>query len=109
MNTIAKSHRRRSSPAGKPEVKTLQPPQRGQAPGIPGADPRDPGAPREVIEQAHRDISRGLRDTDLHGTPSDVPGPGPSPDETAGAELPAMTDEASEKHDGDKAAHDDRR
>ncbi|WP_265942511.1 hypothetical protein [Dechloromonas sp. A34] len=34
--------------------------------------------PRQVIEQAARDISRGLRDTDLHGTPSNVPGPAES-------------------------------
>lgn len=44
--------------------------------------------PRQVIEQAARDISRGLRDTDLHGTPSNVPGPGPSPEQSPGAEVP---------------------
>lgn len=44
--------------------------------------------PRQVIEQAARDISRGLRDTDLHGTPSNVPGPGPAPEDSPGAELP---------------------
>lgn len=31
--------------------------------------------PRQVIEQAASDIAHGLKDTDLHGTPSDVPGP----------------------------------
>jgi len=44
--------------------------------------------PRQVIEQAARDISRGLRDTDLHGTPSNVPGPGPSPEQSPGADVP---------------------
>lgn len=44
--------------------------------------------PREAIEQAARDISRGLRDTDLHGTPSNVPGPGPDPEQSPGAEVP---------------------
>lgn len=44
--------------------------------------------PREVIEQAVRDISRGLRDTDLHGTPTNVPGPGPQPEKSPGAEVP---------------------
>lgn len=44
--------------------------------------------PREIIEQAARDISRGLRDTDLHGTPTNVPGPGPQPENSPGAEVP---------------------
>lgn len=44
--------------------------------------------PRQVIEQAARDISRGLRDTDLHGTPSNVPGPGPVPEHSPGAAVP---------------------
>lgn len=44
--------------------------------------------PRQVIEQAARDIGRGLRDTDLHGTPSNVPGPGPAPENSPGAEVP---------------------
>lgn len=48
---------------------------------------RDLG-PRQVIEQAARDIGRGLRDTDRHGVPSDVPGPGPAPSESPGAEVP---------------------
>lgn len=45
--------------------------------------------PRQVIEQAARDISRGLRDTDLHGIPSNVPGPGSQPEQSPGAEVPA--------------------
>jgi len=44
--------------------------------------------PRQLIAQATRDISRGLRDTDLHGTPSNVPGPGPAPEHSPGAEVP---------------------
>lgn len=44
--------------------------------------------PRAVIEQAARDISRGLRDTDLHGTPTNVPGPGSQPENSPGAEVP---------------------
>lgn len=48
----------------------------------------DTKGPRQVIEQAARDISRGLRDTDLHGTPSNVPGPGASPEQSPGAEVP---------------------
>lgn len=31
--------------------------------------------PRQVIEQAASDIAHGLQDTDLHGTPTNVPGP----------------------------------
>lgn len=48
----------------------------------------DTKGPRQVIEQAARDIGRGLRDTDLHGTPSDVPGPGPAPEDSPGADVP---------------------
>ncbi|BAL26518.1 hypothetical protein [Azoarcus sp. KH32C] len=44
--------------------------------------------PRQVIEQAARDIRRGLRDTDRHGTPSDVPGPGVPPERSPGAAVP---------------------
>lgn len=49
---------------------------------------QEASGPRQVIEQAARDISRGLRDTDLHGTPSNVPGPGPQPEHSPGAEVP---------------------
>jgi hypothetical protein len=34
-----------------------------------------PHGPTEVIEQAARDVERGLVDTERRGTPSDVPGP----------------------------------
>lgn len=44
--------------------------------------------PRQLIEQAARDIAHGLRDTDLHGTPSNVPGPGPAPENSPGTEVP---------------------
>lgn len=45
-------------------------------------------APRQVIEQAARDIKRGLRDTERRGLPSDVPGPGTKPEDTQGAAVP---------------------
>lgn len=52
--------------------------------------PPDEGVtgPRQVTEQAARDVARGLRDTDRRGTPSDVPGPGPAPERSPGAEVP---------------------
>lgn len=56
------------------------------APVAPAAE--ESRGPRQVIEQAARDISRGLRDTDLHGTPSNVPGPGANPEQSPGAEVP---------------------
>lgn len=61
--------------------------------------------PREVIEQAARDIRRGLRDTDLHGIPTNVPGPGADPEHSPGAEVPV--DPASEAKPGkpDKAGN----
>lgn len=49
---------------------------------------RVPEASREHIEQAARDVRRGLRDTDRRGTPSDVPGPGHDPETTPGAQVP---------------------
>jgi hypothetical protein len=50
-------------------------------------DPKAPGStgPRAVVEQAARDIARGLKDTDRHGIPSDVPGPDVPPDASQGA------------------------
>lgn len=44
--------------------------------------------PREVIEQAARDVNRGLLDTDLHGVPSNVPGPPRDPERSDGAAVP---------------------
>ena len=44
--------------------------------------------PRQVIEQAASDLSRGLMDTDRHGVPNDIPSSGPRPEESPGAELP---------------------
>lgn len=44
--------------------------------------------PRAVIEQAARDVERGLRDTDRHGVANEVPGPGPAPEESPGAAVP---------------------
>lgn len=45
--------------------------------------------PRQVVEQAASDITRGLRDSERRGIPSDVPAPGPSPEESQGGEIPA--------------------
>jgi len=45
--------------------------------------------PRQVIEQAASDITRGLRDTERRGTPSNVPAPGPGPEDSPGGEVPA--------------------
>lgn len=44
--------------------------------------------PRQVIEQAASDITRGLRDSERRGTPSDVPAPGPAPEHSPGGEVP---------------------
>jgi hypothetical protein len=44
--------------------------------------------PRQVVEQAASDITRGLRDSERRGTPSDVPAPGPDPEESPGGEVP---------------------
>lgn len=60
------------------------PPPAGAAPD---PDQRDFG-PRQVIDQAASDIAHGLKDTDLHGIPSDVPGPGPAAEDSPGAEVP---------------------
>jgi len=48
-----------------------------------------PGGPRAVIDQAARDIRRGLVDTERRGAPSDVPGPGRDPEHTDGTVVPA--------------------
>lgn len=45
--------------------------------------------PRQVVEQAASDITRGLRDSERRGIPSDVPAPGPAPEESLGGEVPA--------------------
>lgn len=60
-------------------------------------DPETPGL-RDVIQQAARDIKQGLRDTDQHGIPSDVPGPGLDPEETPGADVP-WQEEGTSKQD----------
>lgn len=59
-----------------------------RAAAVPAEAPEPSKGPRQVIEQAARDIGRGLRDTDLHGIPSNVPGPGPAPEHSPGAEVP---------------------
>lgn len=53
--------------------------------------------PRKVIEQAARDIRRGLRDTTGRGIPSDVPGPGVPPERSPGADVPPETSEATNR------------
>lgn len=58
------------------------------SPGNQSQDDAPSQGPRGVIEQAARDIRRGLVDTDLHGTPSNVPGPGRDPERTEGAVVP---------------------
>ena len=45
--------------------------------------------PRQVVEQAASDITRGLRDSERRGIPSDVPAPGPDPEDSQGGEAPA--------------------
>lgn len=45
--------------------------------------------PRQVVEQAASDITRGLRDSERRGTPSDVPAPGPAPENSPGGDVPA--------------------
>jgi hypothetical protein len=45
--------------------------------------------PRQVIDQAASDITRGLRDTERRGIPSDVPAQGPKPENSPGGEVPA--------------------
>ena len=53
-----------------------------------GATGSAPGSPREVIDQAARDIRRGLVDTERRGAPSDVPGPGRDPEHSEGTVVP---------------------
>lgn len=45
--------------------------------------------PRQVVEQAASDITRGLRDSERRGIPSDVPAPGPAPENSPGGDAPA--------------------
>lgn len=45
--------------------------------------------PRQVIEQAASDITRGLCDSERRGIPSDVPAPGPTAENSPGGEVPA--------------------
>lgn len=44
---------------------------------------------RQVIEQAASDITRGLRDSERRGIPSDVPANGPTPENSPGGDVPA--------------------
>jgi len=45
--------------------------------------------PRQVVEQAASDITRGLRDSERRGIPSDVPANGPAPEQSPGGDVPA--------------------
>lgn len=51
--------------------------ERDESPASEGPAP----APRQIVEQAARDISRGLQDTERRGVPADVPGPTQDPDD----------------------------
>ena len=65
-----------------------------EAPGTQGSVTK---GSRERIAQAKEDINRGLRDTDLHGTPSDVPGPHAGRENDPATE-PATDDKKSPQH-----------
>lgn len=52
-----------------------QPDERDQTPETGTTANRKTLGPRMVIQQAARDIAQGQQDTDLHGVPSNVPGP----------------------------------
>jgi hypothetical protein len=64
------------------------PHERDEVPAGQAGDRSAPGGPREVIDQAARDIRRGLVDTERRGVPSDVPGPGRDPEHSEGAVVP---------------------
>ncbi|MCK0508341.1 hypothetical protein [Aromatoleum anaerobium] len=70
------------------------PHERDEAPDRPEPEGK---LPRKVIEQAARDIRRGLRDTAGRGIPSDVPGPGVPPERSPGADVPPETPEATNR------------
>lgn len=79
---------RRPGPTAPPQGEPSLPHERDEAPEPVTQDAHETTGPRDLIEQAARDIARGLRDTDRHGIPSDVPGPGPDPEQSPGAEVP---------------------
>lgn len=64
-----------------------QPDERDETPEAGPVDRKVLG-PRLVIQQAASDIEHGLKDTDLHGTPSNVPGP--TSKDTPVAAVPAQ-------------------
>lgn len=89
--------RKQSSPqrpgAGKGDTDLTRPPrddehalqfERDESREPPDAD----DARLQGIEQAARDIKRGLLNTDRRGLPSDLPGPGAKPEDTHGAAVP---------------------
>lgn len=70
------------------------PHERDEAPDRP--EPQEK-LPRTVIEQAARDVRRGLRDTTGRGIPSDVPGPGVPSERSPGADVPPETSEVTNR------------
>ena len=79
----------------------LLPHERDESPDPERQDGSEITGSREVIEQAARDIKRGLRDTDRHGIPSDVPVPGIDPKSTPGADVPeGGASDAARQRDG---------
>lgn len=69
------------------DMDTAQPDERDETPERDQVVDFGKIGPRMIIEQAGRDISQGLEDSDLHGTPTNVPGP--RPPESASADVPA--------------------
>lgn len=66
-----------AKPAGAtdPAMDTAQPDERDETPERDRWVDFGKIGPRQVIEQAGRDIAQGLQDSDLHGIPTNVPGP----------------------------------
>lgn len=72
-----------------PEAAELPlPHERDEAPDAGDAGDKPSQGPRQVIEQAARDLGRGLKDTERRGVPSDVPSPGPPPERSPGTAVP---------------------
>lgn len=71
------------------ETDLREPYERDEAPDpLDNTETTPVGGPRQVIEQAASDVSRGLIDTDRRGVPSDVPAAdGPRPESSPGADV----------------------
>ncbi|WP_263769558.1 hypothetical protein [Propionivibrio soli] len=81
------------------EGDTFLPDERDEAPGTRGPGGREGTGSREMIRQAERDVARGLRDSDLRGTPSNVPTSEPVPQESPGALVPEGEVEQIDRRD----------